>query len=477
MKVDFFNSIISTLVTTLILGLIPVMAFALDVQSDVGNSHDLNIGNSSKEDLSYGKSGGDGNYGCTSNCSGINYKDSKNYLTEDRGNIRNSNTIKSCEGNFDTAKSANGENEGYVNRSSSSNSLELDNNYSEELDYNYSEELGYNYSEELDYNYSEELDYNYSEELGYNYSEELDYNYSEELDYFDFEGYPIDGESYTYYSSDSNLDMVRELSWMGIAIMEPEDNIYAKELAIRNVMGGHPVRFDFKKNATCITHIEFYPLMTFRKTTSTAEVLKDVSVFVPELPTGVIYQYTNIFVGNKGAGLPASLKNGLVGFKIERSWIKDNNINESLVTLQWYNKSWKPLYTEKIGEDNDYLYFKSKTPGFSFFVITENTGEANGNYTGEIDENYTEEVDGNYTEEDESYTEDENYKEETDKNCTEETDENCKEIADVNYTGKADLNYTEEADKNCTGTENINCKEKTNENCTGKIDKYYTERY
>jgi PGF-pre-PGF domain-containing protein len=111
--------------------------------------------------------------------------------------------------------------------------------------------------------------------------------------------------------------------------------------------------------------------MTFRKTITTAEVLKGISVFVQELPTGRIYQYIDVFVGDKGAGLPTHLKNGLVGFKVEKAWIKDNNVNESLVTLQWYNNSWEPLYTEKVGGDNNYVYFESKTPGFSFFVITE----------------------------------------------------------------------------------------------------------
>ena len=89
----------------------------------------------------------------------------------------------------------------------------------------------------------------------------------------------------------------------------------------------------------------------------------------------------NIWVGSKGGGLPASLKNGIVEFRVEKAWINDNNVNESLVTLQWYNKSWESLYTEKVGEDNNYTYFTSKTPGFSSFAITE--------YTGEVDENVT----------------------------------------------------------------------------------------
>ena len=64
--------------------------------------------------------------------------------------------------------------------------------------------------------------------------------------------------------------MVIDLYWMGIDAIEPASNIYAKELVIRNVMGGYPARFDFVENTTCITDIAFDPLMTFRKTVTTA---------------------------------------------------------------------------------------------------------------------------------------------------------------------------------------------------------------
>jgi len=139
-------------------------------------------------------------------------------------------------------------------------------------------------------------------------------------------------------------------------------------------MGGYPVRFDFVENATCITDIEFDPTMTFRKTTTIAEVLKNKSIFVPELPMGRIYKHFNIWVGDKGAGLPTSLRNGFIGFRVERTWIKDNNVNESLITIQWYEEGWQPLRTEKVREDKNYVYFKAEVSGFSCFAITEYTG-------------------------------------------------------------------------------------------------------
>jgi len=127
-------------------------------------------------------------------------------------------------------------------------------------------------------------------------------------------------------------------------------------------------------------YIEYDAKRTFQKTTTTVEELKNKSTFVPERAFGSVYKYVNIWVGDNGGGLPTSLANGVIGFRVEKSWINNNSINESLITLQWYNTSLEPLYTKKVGEDNNYSYFTSTTPGFSFFAITY-LGEANKNNT------------------------------------------------------------------------------------------------
>jgi PGF-pre-PGF domain-containing protein len=183
------------------------------------------------------------------------------------------------------------------------------------------------------------------------------------------------GENVSSISPSTNLEI-------GLLYREVATNVVAKELTTRNIANDNHVRFDFTENITCITYIEYDAERTFLKTTTTVEELKNKSIFVSELPLGRIYKHVNIWVGDKGAGLPTSLKNGIVAFKVEKTWINDSNVNESLIILQWYNNSrnsWEPLYTEKIGEDNNYAYFKSKTPRFSSFAITEYTGETGKN--------------------------------------------------------------------------------------------------
>jgi clumping factor A len=175
-------------------------------------------------------------------------------------------------------------------------------------------------------------------------------------------------------SSSSSSDMRSSFS------KEPAKNVASVELATRNIMSGNHIRYDFLQNSTCIMYIEYDAKRTFQKTTTTVEELKSKSNFVPERASGSVYKYVNIWVGDNGGGLPTSLANGVIGFRVEKSWIKNNSVNESLITLQWYNQSWEPLYTKKVGEDNNYSYFTSKAPGFSCFAITY-SGEANKNNT------------------------------------------------------------------------------------------------
>lgn len=176
-------------------------------------------------------------------------------------------------------------------------------------------------------------------------------------------------------SSSGSSSKSKSNSMGGGVSKEPARNIEVKELDTRNIMSGYHVKYDFARNATCVTYVEFDPQKTFKKTTATVEVLKEKSIFVKNLPPGRIYKQLNIWIGNKGAGSEDSLKNAYTGFKVEKKWITNNIVNESNITLLWYNSTWEPLNTEKTGEDKDYVYFRAENIAYSCFAISEYTGE------------------------------------------------------------------------------------------------------
>jgi clumping factor A len=182
----------------------------------------------------------------------------------------------------------------------------------------------------------------------------------------------------TSSGNDSSSDSSSSSSGSGLSVIssgELSSNIAVKEYSTMNVMAGYPVKFDFVENSTCIEYIQFDPKKTFRQTTAVVEELKNTSTLVSTPAPGKIYKNVNIWVG-EGAGLPTALKDGIVGFRVEKSWIKEQNISDSLITLQRYDNGWQSLSTKKVGEDDNYVYFEAETPGYSCFAITDYTGQS-----------------------------------------------------------------------------------------------------
>ena len=79
-------------------------------------------------------------------------------------------------------------------------------------------------------------------------------------------------------------------------------------------------------------------------------------------------------IGSTEVKNPGAAKiEGKVEFKVAKSWIADDNIDEATVTLNRYDESggeWKALPTHKTGEDDDFVYFEARTPEFSMFAVT-----------------------------------------------------------------------------------------------------------
>jgi PGF-pre-PGF domain-containing protein len=153
---------------------------------------------------------------------------------------------------------------------------------------------------------------------------------------------------------------------------EPAKNVKVKELAQVFITNGKAVKFDFTKNATAVVNLSFDPKKTVGKTTTTIEMLKNRSTLTPVAPEHEVYNYLNIWVGNGGYGSDENnLGNAAICFRVEKSWMQDKKVDQSSIILNRYNnKTWNELPTSYLKEDSKYLYFTSKTPGFSPFAIT-----------------------------------------------------------------------------------------------------------
>lgn len=155
------------------------------------------------------------------------------------------------------------------------------------------------------------------------------------------------------------------------ASIEPYENIAVKDIVSLYVNLGSNIKYEFKEDENPISFVSFDAKTNAGYVIAKIEVLNDMSSLVSSLPTGEIYKHINIWIGNAGYATDNNIANPVIEFKVAKSWISDNDIDESTIKLNRYNSDkWNPLLTTKTNEDVNYIYFKSETPGFSPFAIT-----------------------------------------------------------------------------------------------------------
>lgn len=157
---------------------------------------------------------------------------------------------------------------------------------------------------------------------------------------------------------------------------EKYENIEVKDVVREQNIINEETSYEFKEESNAIETIKFTALKNAGEVSATIEVLKGRSALVKTDPPGHVYQNMNIWVGKSGFATSNNIADVNVGFKVEKSWIEDNDIVVSTIRLRRnHDDVWNPLPTKKSGEDDKYLYFESKTPGFSPFSITGDTKE------------------------------------------------------------------------------------------------------
>jgi len=118
----------------------------------------------------------------------------------------------------------------------------------------------------------------------------------------------------------------------------------------------------------------------FEATINVNETLQNIKVTfakVDTIPTNTeppketekVFKYLQITLSNG----KDKVKQGNLKFKVEKTWIEQNNLNKKLVRLYRYTNQWDELQTNIIEEDATYVYYEAITPGFSYFKISATT--------------------------------------------------------------------------------------------------------
>ncbi|MDF1533344.1 MAG: PGF-pre-PGF domain-containing protein, partial [Methanosarcinaceae archaeon] len=152
---------------------------------------------------------------------------------------------------------------------------------------------------------------------------------------------------------------------------EEYENIEFKDVSRVYISANTDVSFTFSKTGNDIQSINYKALTSAGYISATVEVLKNTSALVKQPPSGTVYKNMNIWLGKAGYATDHNIENPVIGFRVKRSWIQDNRIDENSIKLNRYSQDvWSALPTTRTGEDATYIYFESQTPGFSPFAIT-----------------------------------------------------------------------------------------------------------
>lgn len=166
---------------------------------------------------------------------------------------------------------------------------------------------------------------------------------------------------------------------------ENVSNIILKDIAKVYLNRNMNATYEFKALGNDILSVSFFSLKNSGDITTTIEILKERSRFANTTPEGFIYKYANIWVGTGGFSTSGNLRDGVVRFQVNNSWLEQNNIQPDTVKLQRYNgTAWEILNTSIKGNSADHTIFEANTQGFSPFSITgiqHNSTTTDGNLT------------------------------------------------------------------------------------------------
>lgn len=145
---------------------------------------------------------------------------------------------------------------------------------------------------------------------------------------------------------------------------EPSENVVKFEVRKINI-STDPITYTYNIVDVPIYEMTIEGVDNEDDVLSRLELLKNRSKSISESPPGSVYKNINVFVESK-------IESATIKYKIENSWINDNNILlNTIVMYMWDRKDreWEELETSLSYEDGRYTYFESTTESLSYFVI------------------------------------------------------------------------------------------------------------
>ncbi len=136
-------------------------------------------------------------------------------------------------------------------------------------------------------------------------------------------------------------------------------------VSIPVISGGATEIVDLDAGETSVRKIEITVKGIARSITVVIEKSK-LPLGIPVAP-GTISHYISITKTNVS---DENIASGKLEFRLEKSWITGNKIDESKVSLYRYTNAWQKMDTTKLSSDDTYVYYSAALPGLSLFAIS-----------------------------------------------------------------------------------------------------------
>ncbi len=152
---------------------------------------------------------------------------------------------------------------------------------------------------------------------------------------------------------------------------ENHSNIEINEKYYDYIYKDKVTSFRFTERGNTVLFVNITGNTSQGDTRTSVEVLKGRSTLVKEPAPGTVYKNVNIWVGASGYAIPKNIKEAVIRFRVENTWISGNGLLKTdILMYKWDGNRWFDLETYVKGSDEIYSYFETRTDSFSSFAIS-----------------------------------------------------------------------------------------------------------
>jgi len=142
-------------------------------------------------------------------------------------------------------------------------------------------------------------------------------------------------------------------------------NIVCTETDRQYVSKNNDVKYNFILDGNYVEHLEFTGLTSAGRIAAKVEILNQTSTIIDKDAPDIVFKNLNVWVGNMGYFSKKSVKDPTITFKVDRSWVSENDIILNTISFYSFNDDtniWEKMSTKKISEDSSLYHFKASIP-------------------------------------------------------------------------------------------------------------------